>query len=102
VTLGQLFAVDSSQFVLQLGCGGKAVGNCVRVRKGFNFYRLDECDANVANARDVAPLTGPHVAELPQANRLRFFARADGGQEFLFEEEHVEMWTGPFSVQSLR
>ena len=29
-----------------------------------------------------------HVAEFPQANRLRFFAGADRGQKFLFEEEH--------------
>jgi hypothetical protein len=74
--------------MLQRGRGGETVRNCVRVGKGIDFDRLDQCDANVANARDVAPLAGPHVAEFPKANRLRFFAGANRRQEFLFEEEH--------------
>jgi len=50
--------------------------------------RLDQRDANVADARDVAPLAGTHMAKSPQTNRLRFFAGANRGQKFLFEEEH--------------
>ena len=88
MALGQLIAVNGSQFVLQFGRGGEAIGNCVGVGQGIDFDRLDQCDADVADARDVAPLASPHVAEFPQANRLRFFAGADRGQKFLFEEEH--------------
>src|SRR6185436_12716278 len=88
VPLCQFFAVNRSQLMLQRGCGGEAVGNCVGISKGIDFDRLDQCDANVADTRDVAPLAGPHVAELPQANRLRFFAGADRWEKFLLEEEH--------------
>ena len=76
--------------MLQRGRGGETVGNCVRVGKGIDFNGLDQCDANVANAWDVAPLAGPHMAEFPQANRLRFFAGANRRQEFLFKEEHID------------
>jgi hypothetical protein len=88
VPLGQLVAVNGSQLMLQRGRGGETVRNCVGVGKGIDFNGLDQCDANVANARDVAPLPGPHVAEFPQPDRLRFLAGANRGQEFLFEEEH--------------
>jgi hypothetical protein len=36
-------------------------------------------------------LPGAHVAEFPEADRLRFLAGADGGQEFLFEEKHGDL-----------
>ena len=45
-----------------------------------------------ADAGDVAPLPGPHVAEFPQADGLRLFAGANRGQEFFLEEEHVSCW----------
>jgi hypothetical protein len=32
-----------------------------------------------------------HVAEFPEANRLGFLPGADGGQEFLFEEQHGDL-----------
>src|SRR5438128_1171640 len=76
--------------MLQGGGGGKAIGDGVGVRERFNIYRFYGRDADVADAGDIAPLAGAHVAELPEANRLRFFSRANCGQEFLFEEEHTK------------
>src|SRR5690348_15394638 len=88
VSLGQLIAVNSSQFVLQCSGSREAVRDCIGVSQSVDFDRFDRGDANVADARNVASLPRSHVAELPQANCLSLFARAYRGQEFLFEEEH--------------
>ena len=84
----QLLAVDRAELVLQRGGGGEAVGDRVGVGERVDFDRLDRSDADRPDAGDVAPLAGAHHAELPQADRLRFFAAADGVEEFFLEEEH--------------
>ncbi len=67
---------------------GKPSGNSIGISERIDVDGLDGCDANMADAGDVAPLAGPHVAEFPQANGLGFFAGPDRGEEFLFEEQH--------------
>jgi hypothetical protein len=88
MTLSQFVAVDGSEFVLHLDGGREAVGDRIDVGKCVNCNRLDQRNADVPDARDVAPLARPHVAEFPQANRLRFFAGADRGEKLFLEEEH--------------
>jgi hypothetical protein len=34
------------------------------------------------------------MTKLPEADRLRFFAGANGGQEFLFEQQHAKCASG--------
>jgi hypothetical protein len=86
VTVAELFAVDAAEFFAKRDGGGEAVGDGVGVGEGIDVDALDRRDPDRADAGDVAPLAGTHVAVLPQADRLRFGAAADGVEEFLFEE----------------
>jgi hypothetical protein len=89
VALGERIAVDRAELVLQRGCGGEAIGDRVRVGERLDIDRLDRRDPDVSDAGDITALARSHVAEFPEADRLGFLAGANGGQEFLFEEEHV-------------
>jgi len=89
VTLSQLLAIDGAEFVLQRRSRWEAVRYGVGVGQRLDIDGFDRRDPDVPYARDVAPLPGSHVAELPEADRLGFFARADGVEELLFEEEHA-------------
>src|SRR4051794_12977968 len=58
----QLIAINGSQLGLQSGRGREAVWDRIGVGKCFDLNRLDGNDLNVADARNVASLTGAHVA----------------------------------------
>jgi hypothetical protein len=88
---GEFFAVDGPQLVLQGAGGRESVGNGIGIGEGVDIHRLDRCNVNRTDAGYVAALPGPHVAEFPQPDRLRLFAGADRGQEFLLEEEHIAL-----------
>ncbi len=88
MTLGEFVAVDGAEFVLQRRGVGEPVRDGIGISERIDIDGLDGRDSNMADTGNVAALAGAHVAELPQANGLGLFAGPDGGEEFLFEEEH--------------
>jgi hypothetical protein len=89
VALSWLFAVDGAELGLQGRGGREAIGERVGVGQRVDVHLLDECDVDWSHAGDVAALSGPHVAEFPEANGLGFFAAADGVEELFLEEEYT-------------
>ena len=86
---GQLAGVERFQFAAQFVGGGKSIGPGIVVRERRQVDRSDRKDANIARAGNIAPLTRLHPAHAPEPNGLRFFAGADGGQEFFLKQQHV-------------
>jgi hypothetical protein len=85
----QLLAVDRSQLALQSRGVWKTIGKRIGIRKLVDLHWFNRHDLNMADPGNIAPLTGAHVAELPQPDRLRLFARTNGRQKLLLEQQHV-------------
>src|SRR5262249_26857261 len=88
VAARQFITVDRAQLVLQSVGRRKPIRYRVGIRKAVDVNGLNQRDSNVPNARNITPLAGPHVAEFPKPDRLRFFPCADRRQKLFLEQEH--------------